>query len=45
MNKFYSFENLSQRLNVTTQSEIKALNYALGQLKDERQKLETDKNR
>lgn len=52
MNKCYSFENLSQRLNVTTQiqrekdiSKIKALNSALGQLKDERQKLETDKNR
>lgn len=52
MIEFKSVDNLSQRLNETTQrqrekdiDEIKALNSALGQLKDERAELETDKNR
>lgn len=52
MIEFKSIENLSQRLNETTQKQrekdiddIKALNSALGQLEDEKEKLETDKNR
>lgn len=52
MIEFKSVDNLSQRLNETTQrqrekdiDEIKALNSALGQLEDERAELETDKNR
>lgn len=52
MNEIYFVENLSQRLNETAQkqrekdiAEIKSLNAALGQLEDEREKLETEKNR
>lgn len=52
MNEIYFVENLSQRLNETAQrqkeediAKIKSLNAALGQLEDEREKLETEKNR
>lgn len=52
VNEIYFVDNLSQRLNETAQkqrekdiAEIKSLNAALGQLEDERENLETEKNR